>query len=210
MLKKVDHVTYAVLPERMRFWLWYHIEVEGGRLVTKLDDVTPDAPSSMTLCCIDYDDEFGIALVSGIDRVKRSQVSVFVERHGDHAVQHVAYGVENLDDFVNRLCSLGGRMRGEMITRHDGFGLVKQGFGKGYAASGDPAADSFPEYLERPPRARRKKARMRPHITFSVTAGRGFYEQLERARATADAEPLIDESSMPSDWTIPEPQTKTP
>ncbi len=209
MLKNVDHVTYAVLPERMRFWSWYHIAVEGGRLVTKFDDVTPDAPSSMMLYCVDYG-EFGIALVSGIDREERSQVSVFVDRHGDHAVQHVAYGVENLDDFVDRLCSLGGRLRGEMLTRHDGFGMVKQVFGKGYAPSGDPAADSFPEYVERPSRSQRGRARRESTITFSKTAGRGFYEQLERARAAADAEPLINEFSMPSDWTVPEPQTKTP
>lgn len=204
MLKKVDHVTYAVLPERMRFWSWYHIEVEGGRLVTKLDDITPDAPSSMMLYCINYG-EFGVALVAGIDRHERSQVSVFVDRHGDHSVQHVAYGVEHLDNFLDWLRSHGGRLRGEVLRRNDGFGVVQQIFGNGYAPSGDPAADSFPEYVERPRPREHRSPESAPRITFSETAGRGFYGHIERARARRDTEPLIDESSMPPGWTVPEP-----
>ena len=37
-------------------------------------------------------------------------------------------------------------------------------------------------------------------ITFSETAGRGFYEQIEDAIAHGDEEPLIDFSRMPKDW----------
>ena len=42
----------------------------------------------MKLWCIDYGD-FGVALIEGIDRAGQSQVTKFVERHGDHACQHV-------------------------------------------------------------------------------------------------------------------------
>ena len=45
--------------------------------------VRPDDPDdSMKIWCIDYG-EFGVALIEGIDRAKQSQVSSFVERHGD-------------------------------------------------------------------------------------------------------------------------------
>ena len=63
---------------------------------------------------------------------------------------------------------------------------------------GDAAEATFPEYVERP----------RPdaddvHITFSETAGRGFYEQIEDAIESGDEEPLIDFSRMPKNWSAP-------
>ena len=42
----------------------------------------------------------GVALIEGIDRAKKSQVTKFVEAHGDHACQHVAYDTHDLDKFV--------------------------------------------------------------------------------------------------------------
>ena len=41
-LKKVDHITYAVSD--IRKWAWYHIEIEGGELINRIDDVMPDNP----------------------------------------------------------------------------------------------------------------------------------------------------------------------
>ena len=70
-------------------WAWFHIKVGGGTLINRIDGVRPDDPdSSMKLWCIDYGD-FGVALIEGIDRAGQSQVTKFVERHGDHACQHV-------------------------------------------------------------------------------------------------------------------------
>src|SRR5262245_39860966 len=86
-LKKVDHVTYACEQGSIEKWAWFHIEVEGGRLINRIDDVRPDDPdSSMKIWCIDYGD-FGVALIEGIDRAKKSQVSKFVEVHGEHYCQ---------------------------------------------------------------------------------------------------------------------------
>ena len=91
MLKKVDHITYACAAGTIEKWAWFHIEVEGGVLINRIDDVRPGDPdSSMKIWCIDHG-EFGTALIEGIDRAKPSQVSKFVDKHGDHVVQHVAF-----------------------------------------------------------------------------------------------------------------------
>jgi hypothetical protein len=195
-LKKVDHVTYACAAGAIDRWAWYHIEVEGGRLINRIDDVRPDDPdSSMKIWCIDYGD-FGIALVEGIDRRKKSHVTKFVERHGDHACQHVAFDCENLEEFQNHLVKMGGHSRGKTLVRNDGFGVLRQMFAKGYS-KGDPAEAGFPEYVQRP------RERDDVRITFSEQAGRGFYDQLEDARAAGDEEALMDFSKMPPSWRAP-------
>ncbi|HEX6992935.1 MAG TPA: hypothetical protein VF339_02185 [Gammaproteobacteria bacterium] len=200
-LTKVDHVTYACAKGTIEKWAWFHIEVEGGTLVTRIDDVRPDDPdSSMKLWCIDYGG-FGIALVEGIDRRQKSQVTKFVERHGDHACQHVAFACGDLEAFRRHLVEMGGHPRGTTLVRHDGFGLVKQMFAKGYQ-EGDAAEASFPEYVQRPqPGDDPEKVR----ITFSEEAGRGFYDQIEDAIASGDREPLVDFARMPRDWRPPRP-----
>jgi hypothetical protein len=197
-LKKVDHITYACAPGTIEKWAWFHIEVEGGTLINRIDDVRPaDLDSSMKIWCIDYGD-FGVALVEGIDRRRKSQVTTFVERHGDHACQHVAFDCYDLERFQQHLIAMGGRPRGETLVRNDGFGLLKQMFAKGYVG-GDAAEASFPEYVQRPSGSRSDDV----HITFSEQAGRGFYEQIEDATASGDDEPLIDFSKMPKDWKAP-------
>ena len=86
-LKKIDHVSYAVEEGNIEKWAWFHIEVEGGTLIKRIDDARPSDPnSSMKIWCIDYGD-FGIALIEGIDRAEKSQVTSFVEKHGDHSCQ---------------------------------------------------------------------------------------------------------------------------
>jgi hypothetical protein len=139
LLKKVDHITYACEQGSIERWAWFHIEVEGGTLINRIDDVRPDDPdSSMKIWCIDYG-EFGVALIEGIDRAKKSQVTKFVERHGDHACQHVAYDTYDLERFQQRMQSMGGTPRGETLVRNDGFGILKQMFARGYVPGVRPA-----------------------------------------------------------------------
>lgn len=202
LLRNVDHVTYACAKGQIKKWAWYHIEVEKGTLTTRIDDVRPDDPSSsMMIWCIDYG-AFGIALVEGIDRARESQVTTFVNRHGDHSVQHVAYDTGNLDAFRDRVESFGGKFRGETLVRHDGFGLLKQVFARGYQ-EGSAAEESFPEYVQRP---RSKGETGSLAITFSQGAGKGFYAQIEQAVDEKDDIALIDfERVMPMGWPVPEP-----
>jgi hypothetical protein len=195
-IKKVDHITYAVRVGMIEKWAWYHTEIEGGTLVTRIDDVNPGDPhSSMKLWTIDFG-SFAIALVEGIDRAATSQVTAFVERHGDHSVQHVAFDTHDLDRFLEHLKAHHCQVRGETLVRKDCFGLVKQVFCKGYQDA-DAGEASFPEYVERPSPEGGPEA----EITFSGELGKGFYHQIEEARTEGDTQPLIDFSRMPAHWT---------
>ncbi len=198
-LKRVDHVTYACAAGTIEKWAWFHIEVEGGRLINRIDDVRPDDPDdSMKIWCIDYG-EFGVALIEGIDRARTSQVTAFVEAHGDHSVQHVAYDTHDLDAFIAHMRSLGGNPRGEVLVRNDGFGMLKQMFARGYT---EGAADQtpFPEYVERPNAEPAEDV----HITFAQETGKGFYDQVASAVEAGDDAPFFDFSQMPVDWGVPE------
>jgi hypothetical protein len=198
-LKRVDHVTYACRSGSIEKWAWFHIEVEGGRLINRIDDVRPDdEDDSMKIWCIDFG-EFGVALIEGIDRKKTSQVSAFVDRHGDHSVQHVAYDTSDLEEFQAHLKAMGGTPRGETLRRNDGFGVLKQMFARGYE-EGSADVSTFPEYVERP----HADAPSDVHITFAEETGKGFYDQVAEAVEHGDLEPFFDFSRMPEDWTVPE------
>ena len=203
-LRKIDHVTYAVQAGCIERWAWFHIEVEGGALIKRIDDARPGDPtSSMKIWCIDYGD-FGIALIEGIDRAEKSQVTSFTEKHGDHACQHVAYDCHDLDAFVKHMQSMGGHPRGEVLVQDDGFGVLKQMFAKGYA-SGHAGEATFPEYCQRP---RSAAEAHRVEITFSKRAGGEFYRQVQQAIYDGDTEPLFDFSRMPPDWQVPQEQPR--
>ena len=199
-LKRVDHISYACRAGTIEKWAWFHIEVEGGTLINRIDDVRPDDPDdSMKIWCIDFG-EFGVALIEGIDRAKTSQVSRFVERHGDHSVQHVAYDTYDLDAFQTHMRSLGGTPRGETLVRNDGFGQLKQMFARGYE-EGEADETSFPEYVERP----NAETADDVNITFAEETGKGFYDQVAQAVESGDREPFFDFSKMPTGWEVPEP-----
>lgn len=203
-LKRVDHVTYACKAGSIEQWAWFHIEVEGGTLINRIDDVRPNDPSdSMKIWCIDYG-EFGVALIEGIDRNSQSQVTAFVNRHGDHAVQHVAYDTYDLEAFQAHMKSMGGTPRGETLVRNDGFGVLKQMFARGYE---EGAADetSFPEYVQRPNADSGEDV----HITFAEETGVGFYDQVAHAVEDGDTAPFFDFSKMPEGWSVPEPRPLT-
>ena len=202
-LKSIDHVTYACEAGSIERWAWFHIEVEGGTLIKRIDDVNPDGKSSMKIWCIDYGN-FGIALIEGIDREEKSQVTAFVDKHGDHSCQHVAYDCYDLDAFIEHMKSLGGHPRGDVIIQDDGFGILKQMFAKGFA-SGHAGEATFPEYCERPRNASEARDM---EITFSELAGEGFYAQVQKAIEENDTTPFFDFSKMPADWEVPPVQEK--
>ncbi|MBY6190724.1 hypothetical protein KUV22_09885 [Microbulbifer agarilyticus] len=192
-VNRVDHIAYAVASGMIEKWAWYHIAIEGGKLTKRVDDVRPDdEDSSMKLWCIDFE-SFGIVLVEGIDRKKISQVSAFAEAHGDHSVQHIAFDTVNLEDFVTHAISNGVNLRGQQLVSNDGFGDLKQLFGKGYAKQ-NAALMSFPEYVERP------KGGEGMSTSVPQNTGKNFYQRIEDARNSGDTSTLIDFSRMPRDW----------
>lgn len=196
-LVRVDHITYACAKGMLEKWAWYHIEVEGGKLVTRIDDVDPHNPnSSMRLWCIDYG-AFGIALVEGIDRKEKSQVTLFAELHGDHSVQHVAYDTSNLDRFIERLEKYGCNVLGTPIAKRDAFGMLKQVFCKGYSQL-SPAENQFAEYVQRP-----RSINEEVEVTFSQKAGKGFYRQIEEAMSEENTTTFTEFYTMPNNWLPP-------
>jgi len=206
-LNKVDHITYACQKGQALKWAWYHIEVEGGTLISRIDDVRPEDPdSSMLIWCIDHG-SFGSVLIEGIDRKRTSQVSAFAERHGDHAVQHVAFDTTGLDAFRDRVEAHGGQLRGDTLVRDDGFGILRQVFGRGYQA-GKADEEAFPEYVERPRVDANGNMETAP-VTFSQGAGRGFYVQIEEAVDNEDSDELINlDAAMPEGWSLPDPRPR--
>jgi hypothetical protein len=195
-LQKIDHITYVVRPGTIRKWAWLYIEQFGGKLTLRIDDTNPKDKSSMMLWCIDFG-EFGVALVAGIDREEKSHVTAYVERHGDHSVQHVAFQVEDLSKFRAAMvaqCGLG--LLGPILQRHDGFGWIRQVFATGYNTEANPAEVGFPEFVQRP----LKKGEQFPEVSFSAEAGTGLYKQAQDAMEHDRREAMVDFSKMPPSW----------
>lgn len=97
---------------------------------------------------------------------------------------------------------MGGTPHGETLVRHDGFGVFKLMFARGYAAS-DADEACFPKYVQRP---RLNSSESDVAITFAEETGKRFYDQIEDAVAAGDDAPFFDFDRMPSDWQVPEPQ----
>jgi hypothetical protein len=197
-LVKVDHITYACASGMINKWAWFHIEVEGGKLITRIDDIDPHNPnSSMKLWGIDYG-SFGIVLIEGIDRKEKSQVTLFTELHQDHSIQHVAYETKNLERFKERLTKYECNILGEPITKTDALGIIKQLFCRGYSPT-TPAKTTFAEYVERP-----QNNNLDSEITFSQQVGKGFYAQIEAAITQDKYQPFTEFSAMPKNWKPPQ------
>jgi len=195
-LQKIDHITFVVGPETIRKWAWLYIEILGGKLVLRVDDTNPGQPSSMMLWCVDFG-AFGVALVAGLDGEEKSHVTAFLEKHGDHSIQHVAFQVPNLDRFQEVMTEqVGLRILGPAHERHDGFGYVRQVFAKGYSGQHNPAETAFPEFVERPER----KHEPFPEVSFSAKVGMSLYKQAQTAMEDDDRQEVFDFSAMPSAW----------
>ena len=208
LLKRVDHVTYAVTPETIEQVAAFWVKELGGTLVLKNDDVRPDDPSdSMMLWGVVLNkgvpkEELGIALVAGIDREQVSQVTRFVQNKGPNVVQHVAYDVGEMDSFRKYFeGEFGANLLSETLVVPDGFGgYVRQVFGRGYE-SGNAAEVGFPEFVERLSGSGKG---------FTNAAGEGLYEKVKRVSETGDDTPIVDFSRMPPDWEPPQPRISVP
>lgn len=198
LLTKIDHVTYIVHPDTIRKWAWFYIEVLGGKLIMRVDDTHPGGKSSMMLWCIDFG-EFGIVLAAGIERGEKSHVMAYLNTHGDHAVQHVAFLVSDLQAFRDHLLDHGVNLLGSIIQRHDGFGYVRQLFARGYHEDSNPAEVGFPEFVERP----LHKSTAFAEFSLTPEAGKKAYAHAQQAMNTDDRQSLLDFSRMPSGWEPP-------
>lgn len=178
----VDHITYAVRD--IESWRAVYVDCFGFREIHHTPDAAPHGSSSMEL----YGLELGtsrIALVSPINRSSISHVEHFLRTHGDHSVQHVAYGIQGLEAFVSEIKGRGFCFLGDIKCRIDSFGHIKQIFAKRFDASMTPAQGTFYEFVERPAQT---------EISFgdffsSVTAEK-LYEDVEKDVADDDGKPF--------------------
>ncbi len=208
MLKRVDHVTYAVTPATIEHVADFWVKELGGALVLKNDDVRPDDPAdSMMLWGIVLnrgipEEELGIALVAGIDRDQVSQVTRFVQKKGPNVVQHVAYDVGEMASFRKYFeGEFGANLLSETLVVPDGFGgHVRQVFGRGYE-SGNAAEVGFPEFVER---------LIGSGKGFTNAAGEGLYEKVKRVSEMGDDTPIVDFARMPPNWEPPKPRDSIP
>ena len=169
----VDHFTICVKPETIKEMAWFWLQ-NGATFTLRKDDVNPDGKSSMMLWCFDFG-SFGVALVSGIDREEKSQVTAFIEKHGDRSIQHIALKVADLEKYIEFAKDFGLNLRGKVLVRQDDRGWVKQVFAKGLNDEGNPAEVPFIEYVQRP------KSDEDVHTSFSPQVGTNLYKQVQDA-----------------------------
>ena len=127
MLKKVDHITFAVrnmaeVGKRLK-------ELYGAKLLMSVDNDKMKYRSDVYT----VGGDMIIGLLEGIS--PDSFVTRHVEKHGD-SLQHIGIDVENLDNFMALLDSLGGRYsdykeidgirREVLVGKKNAFGSVLQ------------------------------------------------------------------------------------
>jgi len=184
-----DHITYAVWD--IQFWHYVYTASLGFREMHHTVDAVPNGKSSMEL----YGLENGgsrVALVRPINRSAISHVESFLRMHGDHSVQHVAYGIRNLEVFVAEMKEKGFRFVGTVKQRADLFGPIKQIFAKRFDASLTPASGSFFEFVERPERTDEEGI---ADFFASSVAGQ-LYEDVEEEVARAEHECFVSDRTL--------------
>lgn len=169
-----DH--FAIPVRDIEFWKNEYVNNMGGVLFHETPDAYPRGASSMHLCGVLLGG-VSIALIAGIDRTEKSQVTKFVERFGDHSFQHIAIRVNEIEKFVELAQKSGYRFLSGIHEREDQFGPVKQVF----ACKFDPTlpADEAPfyEFVERPQEGETFKS----GDSFSDDFARELYKDVEHA-----------------------------
>ncbi len=204
-LRKIDHITCVVRPDTIKQWAWFYIDVLGGALTLRTDDTNPDGDSSMMVWTIDFAD-FGVALIAGIDRKEKSHVTAFVEKHGDHSFQHVAFQVQNLEGFCSQVSNFGVNVLGDTLARKDATGrYVKQVFGSPFHDRENSSLVGFYEFVERPlPAEGEADKPSEPEVSFSEKAGKLLYQQAQSEMNEDRRSRMTRFSKMPPAWEVPE------
>jgi hypothetical protein len=174
----VDHVAIAV--KDIAKWKNTYLFL-GAKVFYETNDASPKGRSSMKLCGVKLG-EFSIALIEGIDREDISQVSAFVNKHGDHSVQHIAIAVDNIYTFVEWATANNFNFLGPVQDRKDAFGDVKQVFARKFDKDLPPDEAPFYEFVERP----NQEGRFISADSFSDEFAREFFLQIEGAQKNCE------------------------
>ncbi|MBI2120721.1 MAG: VOC family protein [Parcubacteria group bacterium] len=170
----LDHVAIAV--KDITAWKKMYLFM-GARIFYETNDASPNGKSSMKLCGVKLG-EYSIALIEGIDREEISQVSAYVEAHGDHSFQHIAVAVDNIYAFVEWATVNNFHFLGPLKDRSDAFGDVKQVFARKFDKNLSPDEAPFYEFVERP----NQEGRFISADSFSDDFAKEFFLQIEGAQ----------------------------
>lgn len=176
----VDHITYVVWD--IQFWRLVYVTNLGFREIHHTPDASPDSKSSMELYGLEQG-KSRIALVRPINRSGISHVESFLRMHGDHSVQHVAYGIRNLEAFIHEMKDKGFGFVGAVKKRIDLFGPIKQIFAKRFDGNLMPAQGFFYEFVERPERTDEQGVA----AFFSSSVAGELYEEIEHEQEQVEA-----------------------
>lgn len=183
-----DHVAIAV----WNIEKWTERYTARGAVVTYDNpDACPEGPSSMHLRGFRWG-KFRFVLIMPINRQEESQVSVFLRKHNDHAFQHIAVGVKNLEDFVAKMQALNTNFIREINERPDAFGPVRQIFGRIFDAELSPDEGNFWEFTERPQSITESSTADVEHKDFDDNMAEHLYKQLEEATKDMEFLPFIE------------------
>jgi hypothetical protein len=170
----LDHVAVAV--KDIFKWKVMYLSM-GARVFYETSDASPQGASSMKLCGVKLG-EYSIALIEGINREEISQVSAYVEKHGDHSFQHIAVAVDNIYAFVEWASENHFHFLGPVQDRKDAFGDVKQVFARKFDKDLPPDEAPFYEFVERPNQA----GKFISADSFSDDFAKEFFLQIEGAQ----------------------------
>ena len=168
----VDHITYAVWD--IQYWRAVYMGDLGFREIHHTPDASPKGKSSMELYGL-QNGRSRIALARPINRSSLSHLEVFLRMHGDHSVQHVAYGIKNIEAFVQEMEGRGFHFIGTIKQRTDQFGPIKQIFAKKFDENLTPAQGFFYEFVQR----RKQTDKRGVADFFSSLVAEELYEELE-------------------------------
>ena len=186
-------------------WAWFHIEVEGGTLINRIDDVRPDDPDSQ------HED-----LVHRLRRVRRRPDRG--HRSGQEVAGHQVRRASRRPLVPARRVRhpRPRQVRRPTSRRWAARRAARCSCATTASASSSRCSPAATPRVTRPRRASPSTA-SDPRvgdsaddvaITFAEETGKGFYDQIEDAVAAGDEAPFFDFARMPADWQVPAPSPK--
>ena len=177
----IDHITLCV--ENLDAAEYLFTKILGFEVIWSARDVGSDKSSMDTV--VVQRGNAKIALMQGRDKAMKSQISEFIEKHGQ-GVQHFALEVDDIQAVCREWEAHGVQFSGPLKEGRDGFGPLKQRFTYPlFLASG-----LFIELTQRADGAEKAK-------TFVRSTVEALYKDIERDQASGVERTIIDYSSSP-------------
>ncbi|HEX8750243.1 MAG TPA: VOC family protein [Nitrospira sp.] len=179
--KGIDHITLCV--ENLDAAEFVFTKILGFEVIWSARDVGTEKSSMDTV--VVQCGAARIALMQGRDKTMKSQISDFIERHGQ-GVQHFALEGDDIEAVCREWEAHGVKFSGPVKEGRDGFGPLKQRFT--YPLF--PGGGLFIELTQRDHGQERAK-------TFVRSTVESLYKDIERDQASGVEQTIIDYDSSP-------------